>query len=420
MNPEELRPLQNRLQKEYDDFCAQNLKLDMSRGKPSPAQLKLSEGLLTAVSTSEATISQGVDARNYGNLDGLPEAKAFFAELYGLRTSQIIIGGASSLTMMYDTLLRAMFFGVLGSKKPWGQQGQVKFLALVPGYDRHFKITETLGVELINVPMIEDGPDMDAVESLVASDPLIKGMWCVPMYSNPTGVTYSDRTVRRLAAMPTAASDFRIFWDNAYSLHCFDGPTDRILNILEETAQAGNPDRVFMFASTSKMTYPGGGVALLAANEDNIEYIKKELVAQTIGPDKVNELRHIRFFGSPEGVRAHMQKQALLLKPKFDAVTDTFQRELGGLDIATWLKPRGGYFINLDVYPGSAARVYDLCKKAGVVLTDVGAPFPYGKDPEDKNLRIAPSFPSLEELQTAVNVLCLTVKIAAIEKILAS
>jgi aspartate/methionine/tyrosine aminotransferase len=418
MAPEELRALQKDLQTQYDAICAQGMKLDISRGKPSPAQLKLSEGLLTVLQTSEDTISLGVDARNYGNIDGLPEAKTFFAELYGLQPEQIIIGGASSLTLMYDTMLRAMYFGVVGSEKPWKEQGPVKFIALVPGYDRHFSVCEALGLELVSVPMTETGPDMEKLEKLVAADPLIKGMWCVPKYSNPTGITYSDETVRRLAAMPTAAPDFRIFWDNAYALHCFDGETDALLNILEETKKAGNPDRVFMFGSTSKMTFPGGGVAFIAVNEANAARIKKDLFAQTIGPDKVNELRHIRFFGSPAGVVEHMQRQAPLLKIRFDTVVNTLERELSGLGIAQWSKPKGGYFVNFDAYPGTAAQIYQMAKKAGVTLTDAGAPFPYGKDPEDKNLRISPSFPEVAELQTAIDVLCLATKLAVIEKLL--
>lgn len=411
---------QKQLQQEYDAACAKGLKLDMSRGKPSPAQLALSEGMLTVLKTSAETISQGTDSRNYGCLDGLPEAKTFFAKLWGVKESQMILGGSSSLNIMYDTMMRAMFLGVLGGEKPWANQGKVKFLCPVPGYDRHFGVCEALGIEMINIPMQSDGPDMDMVEALVAKDPMIKGIWSVPKYSNPQGISFSDEVVRRFASMKTAAPDFRIFWDNAYDLHHIVENGDEILNIIDECAKAGNPHRPFMFASTSKITYPGSGVAMIAASEENIAFIKKQLTYQTIGPDKVNELRHIRFFGTPEGVIEHMKKHAAILKPKFDIVTNTLERELDGLEIAQWFKPKGGYFVSLDVYPGTAQRVYELAKQAGVTLTNVGATFPYGKDPEDKNLRISPSFPSEEELQQAMNLLCLCTKLAALEKLLAA
>ena len=419
MSKEELLVLKESLNKEYAEAKAKGLALDMSRGKPSAKQLDVSLGLLDTInSSSDLKSLDGTDCRNYGVLDGIPEAKKLMADMMGTTPDHVIVYGNASLNIMYDQISRAYTHGILGNT-PWCKLDKVKFLCPVPGYDRHFAITERFGIEMINIPMSESGPDMGMVEEYVSKDASVKGIWCVPKYSNPQGYTYSEETVKRMAALKPAAEDFRIFWDNAYDLHHIVENGDEILNIIEECAQAGNPHRPFMFASTSKITYPGSGVAMIAASEENIAFIKKQLTYQTIGPDKVNELRHIRFFGTPEGVIEHMKKHAAILKPKFDIVTDTLERELDGLDIAQWFKPKGGYFVSLDVYPGTAQRVYELAKQAGVTLTNVGATFPYGKDPEDKNLRISPSFPSEEELQQAMDLLCLCTKLAALEKLLA-
>jgi len=390
----------------------------MSRGKPCPEQLDLSEGLLTAVTTSEATKCDGVDARNYGLVDGLPCAKEFFSKVVDVRPEQVILGGNSSLNMMYDFILRAMQFGVDGESTPWCKLDEVKFLCPVPGYDRHFAICECMGIKMINIPMHADGPDMDMVEKLVSSDASIKGIWCVPKYSNPQGVTYSDDVVRRFAALKPASKDFRIMWDNAYCIHDIDDHGESLLNILDEAEKAGNAEMPIMFSSTSKMSYPGSGIALLAASEKNIAYFKKQMFFQTIGPDKVNQLRHIRFFGDADGLTAHMKKHAKLLAPKFATVCDGLEKELAGTGIANWIRPHGGYFISLDVYPGCAKRVFELMKNAGVTMTEAGATFPYHKDPQDSNLRIAPSFPSVDDLRIATEILGLSVKIAAAEKLL--
>lgn len=417
LNREELSAMRDALRKEYEAFQAKGLKLDMSRGKPGSDQLDLSEGLLTQVSTSEEAKIGGVDTRNYGGIDGLPEMKAIFADMLGVSDSEVIIGGNSSLNMMYDTVMRAMLFGILGAK-PWSQLPKVKFLCPSPGYDRHFTICETFGIEMISVAMTADGPDMDVVEKLVSEDDTIKGIWCVPKYSNPGGVTYSDEVVRRFAALRPAAEDFRIFWDNAYVVHDLYDTTDPLLNILDECRKAGNENLCYIFASTSKVTFPGAGIAAMASSEANIAATRKLMSFQTIGPDKLNQLRHIRFFKNLDGVRAHMQKHAAILRPKFEIVLNTLEAELSGLGIADWHKPNGGYFISLDVLPGCAKAVHALLKDAGVVMTGAGATYPYGKDPEDRNLRIAPTFPKVEELQTAVSMLCLCVKLAACEKLL--
>lgn len=420
MSREELERQYESLTERYSAFKSRGLSLDMSRGKPGPEQLDLSEGMLSVIATSADCIDNtGMDTRNYGALDGLPEAKRFFAEVFGVREDQIILGGNSSLTMMYDIIAKAFTHGICEGGEPWCKTSTVKFLCPAPGYDRHFAITEHFGVELIAIRMKEDGPDMDAVERLVASDPAIKGIWCVPKYSNPEGKSYSDEVVRRFANLKPAAKDFRIMWDNAYAIHhLYEDRHDDILNILDECEKAGNPDLALMFASTSKVTFPGGGVALLAASPANIAYIKKLMFFQTIGPDKINQLRHVRFFGDAEGVRRHMQKQAAIIRPKFEVVFELLDRELGGSGVADYVTPNGGYFVSVNVYRGCAKRTVALAAEAGVKMTGAGATFPYGIDPLDQNIRIAPTYPSVEELRTAMELFCVCAKIAACEKLL--
>ncbi len=417
MCKDELKVILEDLKKVYADYQAKNLKLDMSRGKPNADQLDLSEGILTAVTKSEETKLNGLDTRNYGGLDGIPEMKEIFAEMLGVSTSEVIVGGNSSLNMMYDTFARAMIYGIMGST-PWVKLDKVKFLCPVPGYDRHFSVCESFGIEMIPVAMTNEGPDMDVVESLVNSDAAIKGIWCVPKYSNPQGITYSDAVVDRLANLKPAAEDFRIFWDNAYCVHELTDTPDQLKNILDACKAAGNPNMCYIFASTSKISYPGAGVAVMASSEDNVADTKKRMAFQTIGPDKINQLRHVRFFKNLDGIHAHMKKHAAIIAPKFDIVTNTLEKELGGLDVAEWVKPKGGYFVSLDVMPGCAKRVHALLKEAGVVMTGVGATFPYGNDPKDTNLRIAPTFPTNDDLQVAADMLCLCVKIAAAEKLI--
>lgn len=408
------------LEKQYSDFKALGLKLDMSRGKPNREQLDITEEMLGILEKgSDCTAENGLDCRNYGLLDGLPEAKKLFSDVYGVPAENILVGGNSSLNMMYDTIARAMLYGVAGSDKPWCAVQNRKFLCPAPGYDRHFAITESLGFELIPVPMTPNGPDMNVVEELAASDESIKGIWCVPKYSNPEGVTYSDETVRRFASMKTAAKDFRIMWDNAYAVHDLVEEGDELLDIFAEAKKFGTEDRIFYFASTSKISFPGSGVAIMAASETNLKQIKSIMTIQTIGADKLNMLRHVKYFKNAEGVRHHMKLHADIIRPKFEAVLNSFDNELSGKGIANWTKPNGGYFISLNVMPGTAKRVFELCKNVGLTLTQVGATFPYGIDPNDTNLRIAPTFPSNDELKKACEVLCLCVKIAAIEKMLA-
>lgn len=404
---------------QYETYKGLNLKLDMSRGKPGAKQLELSEHYLTCVSNGADCISQsGTDCRNYGGLDGLPEMKALFADLLDVGAENVIVGGNSSLNMMFDTVVREMVFGNVDSEKPWGQLEQVKFLCPVPGYDRHFFICQTLGIEMINVPMNADGPDMDLVEELVAKDASIKGIWCVPKYSNPDGISYSDEVVRRLATMKTAAKDFRIMYDNAYVIHHLYDEGDSLLNLFTECEKAGNPNRIYMFASTSKIVYPGAGVSAMIASKENVAAIKKILGAQTIGPDKLNQLRHIRFFQNKEGVLAHMKKHAEIIRPKFEAVWDILESQLGGTEIATWTKTNGGYFISFFAMEGCAKEIERLAKECGVTITPAGATYPYGKDPADSNIRIAPTFPSTDDLRKALEVFCVCVKIASIRKLL--
>ena len=419
LSKSELEELLNSLKKEYEDIKSLNLSLDMSRGKPSPKQLDLSMDMLNCLDAEDIK-NITPDVRNYGGLDGLAPVKKLFADLLSVKCEEVFVGGNSSLNLMYDTLCKGMLFGFCDSEKPWSQCGEIKFLCPAPGYDRHFAITETLGIEMITVPVNENGPDMDMVEKLVAEDATIKGIWCVPMYSNPEGSTYSDETVRRLANMKTLAKDFRIFWDNAYCVHHINDTPDTLLNIMDECKTAGNENRVFIFASTSKITFSGAGVAVFACSESNMKYLLKHISIQTIGFDKINQLRHLKYFKDVNGIYEHMKKHAKLMKPKFDTVLKNLDEKIDGLGIADWKNPNGGYFISLNVLNGCAKRVVALCKEAGVTLTPAGATFPYGKDPDDKNIRIAPSFPSLEELQKATEVLCLAIKLASAEKMLES
>ncbi len=415
----ELLTLKDELEAKYREFQGRNLKLDMSRGKPSKAQLDLSMEMMDVLHSGvDLTCEEGVDCRNYGVLDGIKEAKELLGAISEVNPENIIIYGNSSLNVMYDTVSRAMTHGVMGGT-PWCKLDKVKFLCPVPGYDRHFAITEFFGIEMINVPMTPTGPDMDIVEKLVAEDEAIKGIWCVPKYSNPQGISYSDETVRRFAALKPAAKDFRIYWDNAYSVHhLYDDDQDIVLEILEECAKAGNPDMVYKFTSTSKITFPGSGIAAIATSKNNIEEIKKQLTIQTIGHDKVNQLRHVRFFKNLDGVKEHMKKHADILRPKFETVLDILEKELGGLEIGSWTKPKGGYFISFDSMDGCAKAIVAKAKDAGVVMTGAGATYPYGKDPHDSNIRIAPSFPEPDELALATELFVLCVKLVSVEKML--
>jgi DNA-binding transcriptional MocR family regulator len=389
----------------YAELKAKNLKLDMSRGKPSKAQLDMTSDLLTVLSEPEQCVSDGLDVRNYGELAGLPAAKKLFAEILGCKPEECFIGGNASLTLMYDLISKAFTHGLKNSDKPWCKLDKVKFLCPAPGYDRHFRITESFGCELITVPMTAEGPDMDMVEELV-KDPAVKGIWCVPKYSNPDGVVYSEKTISRFAHLKPAAKDFALMWDNAYCIHEFEGDYVPFPDILSLCREAGNPDMVYEFASTSKITFPGSGVAIMAASENNLRHIRPILATQTIGFDKINQMRHVKYFGSADGIRAHMRRHADILRPKFETVLRVFERELGGCGIAEWTHPRGGYFVSLNTMDDCARRVYRMAKSLGVALTEAGATFPYGCDPRDRNLRIAPSYPELDELATATHALC--------------
>ncbi len=419
MSETELKEQLAVLTKEYEAAKAKGLKLDMSRGKPSPAQLDVSNEMLDIVNSGTGCVSDsGTDCRNYGIMEGIPEARQLMGDFLRVPKENVFVCGNASLNIMYDCVSSAMLFGIMGST-PWCHLDKVKFLCPVPGYDRHFKITELMGIEMINIPMTENGPDMDMVEKLVSSDSSIKGIWCVPKYSNPQGVVYSDETVKRFAALKPAAKDFRIYWDNAYALHYIYDENIEIPEILSECAKAGNPDLVYEFCSTSKISFAGGGISAIAASEDNLKWISKRMNVETISYDKINQLRHVRYFKNGDGLRAHMRKHAEFLRPKFDAVLEILDRELAGLDAGSWMKPMGGYFISFDAVPGCAKAIVNKCKEAGVVLTGAGATYPYGKDPDDSNIRIAPSYPTLEELKQAAELFTLCAKLATVEKLLA-
>mgnify|MGYP002566636059 CR=1 FL=1 len=419
LSKEELTALKKELEKQFEDVKGKGLKLDMSRGKPAKAQLDLSNGMMDILnSETDLVSSDGVDCRNYGILDGISDARKLLADMSEVPERNILIYGNSSLNVMFDTVARAMTHGFLGST-PWCKLDKVKFLCPVPGYDRHFGITEFFGIEMINVPLLPTGPDMDMVEKLVAEDPAIKGIWCVPKYSNPQGYTYSEETVKRFANLKPAAPDFRIYWDNAYSIHhLYDDNQDFLLEILDECAKAGNPDIVYKFTSTSKVSFPGSGIAAVAASKANLDDFRKYMTVQTIGHDKLNQLRHVRFFKDINGLHEHMKKHADILRPKFELVLATLDKELNGLGIGEWTKPHGGYFISFDSLDGCAKAIVARAKEAGVVLTGAGATYPYGKDPKDSNIRIAPSFPTLEDLGKAAQVFVLCVKLVSVEKLL--
>ena len=419
MTGEELQKEYAALEAKFQEVKARGLNLDMSRGKPSKAQLDLSNGMFDVLdSTSDMICEAGVDCRNYGVMDGIPEARQLLADMSEVDEKNILIYGNSSLTVMFDTVARAMSMGICGNT-PWAKLDKVKFLCPVPGYDRHFGITEFFGIEMINVPLYTTGPDMDMVEKLVAEDPAIKGIWCVPKYSNPTGISYSDETVRRFAHLKPAAPDFRIFWDNAYSIHhLYEDDQDVILELLTECEKAGTQDMVYKFISTSKVSFPGSGIAAMAASEANLADARRWMHYQTIGHDKLNQLRHVRFFKDMDGMRAHMKKHADILRPKFEAVLDVLEKELGGLEIGSWVKPKGGYFIAFDSMEGCAKKIVARAKEAGLIMNGAGATFPYGKDPKDSKIRIAPSFPTPEELAVAAEIFVLSVKLVSLEKLM--
>ena len=416
---EELLQEKELLEAKFQEIKGKGLKLDMSRGKPSEAQLNLSMGMMDVLnSTTDLRCSVGVDCRNYGVLDGIPEAKELLADMTEVSPDNIIIYGNSSLNVMYDTVARSMTHGVCGST-PWCKLDEVKFLCPVPGYDRHFAITEYFGIKMINIPMTESGPDMDLVEQYVNNDPSVKGIWCVPKYSNPQGITYSDETVLRFARLKPAAEDFRIYWDNAYGIHhLYEDKQDNLIEILMACKQEGNPDMVFKFCSTSKVSFPGSGVAAIGASKRNIDFIKQQMTIQTIGHDKLNQLRHVRFFKDIHGMTEHMKKHADILRPKFEMILDLFDKELAGRGVGDWYSPKGGYFICYEALEGCAKEIVHKARTAGVVMTPAGAPFPYGKDPKDSIIRIAPSYPSLEDLTVAAQIFVVCVKLASVEKLL--
>ena len=419
MSKAQLQAEYDAVAKDFEALKAKGLKLDMSRGKPSKAQLDLVSGILTTLTTPEECMAEGTDVRNYGELAGLPCARKYFAEILGCQPDECFIGGNASLTLMYDTIAKAYTHGLLHSEKPWAKLDKVKFLCPAPGYDRHFKISQSFGMEMITIEMTETGPDMDAVEEAV-KDPAVKGMWCVPKYSNPEGVVYSEETIRRIAGLKPAAPDFLLMWDNAYCIHEFDGDYVPFPDIIALCREAGNPDMVFEYASTSKVTFPGAGISVMASSVDNIKYMLSLLGIQTISYDKVNQLRHVRFLKDKATTLELMKKHAAIMKPKFDAVVSALDKEIAPLGIAQWKRPRGGYFVSVDTMDGLAKRTLALCKEAGVVMTGAGATFPYGVDPRDRNIRIAPSLPPVEELEQAIAVFCTCLKLAALEKLLAA
>lgn len=421
MSVEELNVLKAELTKQYEDVKGKGLKLNMARGLPSAEQLDMEADFFNTLHPESDFYSEaGIDCRNYGELTGITEARKLMADMMEVSPDEVIVFGNSSLNIMYDTVCRSFALGVCGST-PWCKLDKVKFLCPVPGYDRHFAITEQFGIEMINIPLNNDGPDMDMVEKYVNNDPAVKGIWCVPKYSNPSGVTYSDEVVRRFANLKPAAEDFRIYWDNAYTIHhLYNGKEAELLEILEECKKAGNPDMVFKFCSTSKVTFPGSGIAALAASENNLAFVKKIITIQTIGHDKLNQLRHVRYFKNIDGMKAHMKKHAAIVRPKFELVVDVLKKELEALEIGTWTNPNGGYFISFNSLPGCAKRIVAMCKEAGVTLTGAGAAYPYKKDPEDSNIRIAPTYPSIEELAKALEVFVICVKLASVENLLGS
>lgn len=420
MSKSELTELRDAAAAELELLKKSGLKLDLTRGKPARAQLDLSSGMLGVIgNVDDCYTESGLDCRNYGVLDGIPEAKKLFSDLLGIPEERLIVAGNSSLNLMFDTVVRCMLFGVRGGHEPWGRQGRIKFLCPSPGYDRHFAICRQLGIEMIPIAMTPEGPDMRQVRMHVCTDPSVKGIWCVPKFSNPEGVTYSDAVVEELASLKPAAPDFRIFWDNAYAVHELYDEDVHLADIFKAAEENGTEDNIFYFASTSKITFPGSGVAIMAASENNIHQIKPIMSTQTIGFDKINQMRHVKYFGNADGIRAHMRRHAQILRPKFETVLSVFEKELGGTGIADWTKPRGGYFLSLNTMDDCARRVYRLAKSTGVSLTEAGATFPYGCDPRDRNLRIAPSFPTLSELEMATHVVCQCVRFVSAEKLLA-
>ena len=421
LTKDELLTLKAALEVEYKEMESKGLNLNMARGKPGLSQLELCMPMLDVMnSKSDMRTMLGNDTRNYGDLDGIGECRRLMAYMLEVEKDNVLVGGNSSLNLMFDTVSRSFTHGVNGST-PWYKLDKVKFLCPVPGYDRHFRITEEFGIEMINIPLHDDGPDMDLVEQYVNNDPAVKGIWCVPKYSNPTGISYSDEVVLRFANLKPAAEDFRIYWDNAYGIHhLYEDKQDKILNILEECKKAGNPNMVYIFCSTSKISFPGSGVSAVASSIENIKYIMSHMTVQTIGHDKLNQMRHVMFFKNKAGVEAHMDKHAQILKPKFEAVLNTLEQELGNLEIGTWIKPLGGYFVAFDTLEGCAKRVVALCKEAGVVMTPAGSTYPYMNDPRDTSIRIAPTLPSADELKKACEVFVLCVKLASVEKLLAA
>ncbi len=419
MSPDELRAIISEEQAKLDEWSAMDMTLDLTRGKPNQAQLDLSSDMLSIISDRGDCFSEsGLDCRNYGILDGLPETKRLFSELLGIPTQRLLVLGNSSLNVMYDTMVRAMLFGVAGGHEPWCRQGRIKFICPSPGYDRHFTICRTLGIEMVPVKMNADGPDMEEVYNIACSDPSVKGIWCVPKFSNPEGLTYSDEVVEQFAALKPAAPDFRIFWDNAYAVHELYDEDIHLANIFDRAKEYGTEDNIFYFASTSKITFPGSGLAVMAASEKNLEQIRPIIATQSIGYDKINQMRHVKFFKNADGIRAHMRHHAAILRPKFELVEKMFEENLGGLDIAHWTSPRGGYFISLYVMNGCARRVYQIARSVGVTLTTAGSTYPYGRDPQDSNLRIAPTYPENDELSQAIEILCSCIKVACAEKLL--